>query len=472
MKVRAGWLALVASATMFAPGAHALQDRAAVQAVRVSPDTVELGDPFTLHTSVYVPSGVDLRVPATLLPEWGVESLRRVRTDVVEAGDGSLQVALEYDLIPFEIGLAATPQLEMTSGEVEAGGERVRVEDGPGGGDPVGAEITQNTQNDARTGPMAGAESGERRASARDAVAGVEPTSPDEPGEPVVAGEPSDIRGASGADERPRDRLVVAGRRVFVTSPVLLDDIARGLEPRPPADVVGFSWNVPAVLGASLLSLLLLGVVTVQAREWLAARAAAAVQVESPPETPEEWRDRALAELDRVRARGHHRAGRLRDFYGGAGDVVREYVAHFDPAWDRSRTSTELMRDLSAAPGWPDPGALTRAMGRGEVAKFAAAAAAVREDAAGVREGAATRAERDWRTMRAWVDASGQAPAFARMQEALAVEPTGDLGGEDRENEAATAEPGAAELDPDQDGSSDGSGTDDPGGANSTGGPE
>ena len=384
MRVGAGWLAVVASAAMLAPGAQALQDRAAVQAVGVSPDTVELGDPFTLHATVYVPPGRELRVPATLLPEWGVESLRRVRTDVVEAGDGSIQVALEYDLIPFEVGLAATPQLEMSSGETEEGGERVRVEDVPGvNADPLEAATTQDaqiTQSETLPGQLAG------------------------------------------ADGRPQDRLVIAGRRVFVTSPILLDDIARGLQPRPPADVVGFNWNVPAVLGASLLSLLLLGVVTVQAREWLAVRAAAGVSVEAPPQTSEEWRERALAELDRLLARGLHRAGRLRDFYEGGGDVIRAYVAHFDPAWSRSRTSTELMRDLSAAPGWPDLDALAGAMGRGEVAKFAATAGA-REDAAGVREDGATMAERDWRTMRAWVDASGQAPAFARMQEALAVDP-------------------------------------------------
>ena len=345
--VGVGWLAVVGSAALLASGAQAMQDRAAVQVVRVSPDTVELGDPLTLHATVYVPPGRGLRVPATLLPEWGVESLRRVRTDVAETGDGSLRVALEYDLIPFEIGLAATPQLEMTSGEAEAGGARVRVEDGPGGNaDPV-------------------------------------------------------------------DRLVIAGRRVFVTSPILLDDIAQGLQPRPPADVVGFNWNVPAVLGASLLSLLLLGVVTVQAREWLAVRAAAGLSVEAPPQTPEEWRERALAELDLLLARGHHRAGRLRDFYEGAGDVIRAYMAHFDPAWGRSRTATELMRDLASASGWPDVDALAGAMGRGEVAKFAAAAA---------RESGVRTAERDWETMRAWVDASAQAPAFARMREAIVGE--------------------------------------------------
>ena len=352
-----------------------MQDRAAVQAVRVSPDTVELGDPFTLHATVYVPPGRELRVPAALLPEWGVESFRRVRTDVVEVGDGSLQVALEYDLIPFEIGLAATPQLEMTSGEAEAVGERVRVEDVPAGNaDPVEAAITQNTQNTQSA---------------------------------TVTGE------LAGAAARPQDRLVIAGRRVFVTSPILLDDIARGLQPRPPADVVGFNWNLPAALGASLLSLLLLGVVTVQAREWLAARATVAARVQAPREAPEEWRERALAELDRLLARGHHRAGRLRDFYEDSGDVIRAYMAHFDPSWNRSRTATELMRDLAGAPGWPDLDALAGAMGRGEVAKFAASAA---------RESGARAAERDWETMRAWVHASGEAPAFARMRAEIAGE--------------------------------------------------
>ena len=377
------WSLLVAASMgVFSADAHGLQERAAVQVIRVSPDTVELGDSFMLRVSVYVPAGRELRVPATLLPEWGVESLRRVRTEVVEAADGSLQVALEYDLIPFEIGLAATPQLEMATGAAEPEADRVRVED-----------------------------------------------------------RPEWIGGLIGVDGRPRDRLVVAGRRVFVTSPVLLDDIAQGMEPRPPADVVGSSWNVPVVLGASLLSLLLLGVVTVQAREWLAVRAAAAVQVDARPETPEMWRERALGRLDRIRARGHHRTGRLRDFYEGTGDVVREYLACFDPAWTRSRTTTELMRDLSAAPGWPDPEALARAMRRGEVAKFAAAAA---------RERAAATAEGDWRTMRAWIDASGEAPAFARMREATADDDPADSGDGARESEVdagtdrATGEPDAA----------------------------
>ena len=393
MKAWVGVLAVTGSLGMSSADAHALQGRAAVQAVRVSPDTVELGDPFTLHATVYVGPGRELRVPATLLPEWGVESLRRVRTDVVEVGDGSLQVALEYDLIPFEIGLAATPQLEMVTGGAEPGADRVRVEDASEWSEgPVGAANTQNTQNtqnrqiDART---------------------------------------SGIPEASGAAGRPQDRLVVAGRRVFVTSPILLDDIAQGLQPSPPADVVGSSWNVPAVLGASLLSLLLLGVGTVQAREWLAARAAAVVRVEAPPETPEMWRERALGELDRLLARGHHRAGRLRDFYEAAGDVVRGYVAHFDPAWSRSRTSTELMRDLSAMPGWPAAEALARAMERGEVAKFAAAA--------GAREDAAATAERDWGTMRAWVEASAEAPAFAKMRDEIVGE---------RLRDGAATEPG------------------------------
>ena len=414
MKVWVGALALITSLGMFAPGAHAMQDRAAVQAVRVSPDTVELGDPFTLRANVHVPAGRDLRVPATLFPEWGVESLRPVRTEVTEAADGSLQVGLEYDLIPLETGLAATPQLEMTSGEAGPGRERVRVEDGGGPAELGEASITQitqntqNTQNDVRTGQPVGADSVRLRADARNA-----------------------------------DRLVVAGRPVFVTSPILLDDIAQGLRPRPPADVVGSSWHVPAVLGASLLSLMLLGVVTVQAREWLAARAAAAVQVEAPPETPDEWRDRALAELDRVLARGHHRAGRLRDFYEGAGDVVRAYVAHFDPAWNRSRTSTELMRDLSAAPGWPDPEALGRAMERGEVAKFAADADAD-DGATGVREGAATRAERDWRTIRAWVVASGRTPVFLRMLAEIAGEPTDEASADETHEDDQPNMPGNA----------------------------
>lgn len=368
MKTWVVCLIAAAWAGALAPGAYAMQERTAVQAVRVSPDTVELGDPFTLRVSVHLPSGRDLRVPETLLPEWGVESLGSVRTESVLAGNGSAQVVLEYDLIPFEIGLAATPQLEIASGEAMSGEGRVRV------------EITQITQN------------------AENVV------QPDVPAVPILAGA-----------DRSSDRLIVAGRRVFVTSPVLLDDIAGGLQPRPPADVVGSNWNLPAVLGASLLSLLLLGVLTVQAREWLAARAVAAMRVEAPPETPDVWRRRALDRLDRLLGSGDHRKGRVRAFHEGASEVVREYVEHFDPAWNRSWTSTELMRGMTAEAGWPDLVALQRAMEQAEVVKFAGTA--------GVGDVAAEAAELDWRTMRAWVDESERAPAFASMRVATEGDP-------------------------------------------------
>ena len=104
---------------------------------------------------------------------------------------------------------------------------------------------------------------------------------------------------------------------------------------------------------------------------------------------------------------------------------MREYVEHFAPGWNRSWTSTELMRALSAEAGWPEPDELGRAMDRAEVAKFAAAA--------GVREGPQSAAERDWRAMRAWVDVSAQAPAFARMAAAIS--------GETEDGATDTAEP-------------------------------
>ncbi len=401
MRVRVGWLIAAVCAGGFASSVSALQDRAAVQAVRVSPDTVQLGDPFTLRASVYVPPGRDLRVPATLFPEWGVESLAPVRTESVEAEDGSVQVVLEYDLIPFEIGLAATPQLEMASGAAAPGEDRVRVEDGlEGSGDPAVAVAGRALVN-TRSGQPAGTSVTEVTEVTENAGSAV---------------------GSSAADG-PLDRLVVAGRRVFVTSPVLLDDIARGLRPRPPADVVGSSWNLPAVLGASVLSLLLLGVVTVQTREWLAARAAAVIRAEAPPETPEVWRERALAQLDLLLARGDHRAGRPRDFYEDASEVVREYVEHFDTAWNRSWTSTELMRDLSGDSSWPVPEALGRAMQRAEVAKFAGALGEVAgAEGAAARAKAEAAAEHDWRAMRGWVDATGRSPVFARVRDAILAE--------------------------------------------------
>ena len=124
--------------------------------------------------------------------------------------------------------------------------------------------------------------------------------------------------------------------------------------------------------------------------------------------------------------------------------MVREYVEHFDIAWNRSWTSTELMRGLSGEAGWPDPEALGRAMRRAEVAKFAGAVGElVGAEGAAVRTEAEASAERDWRAMRGWVDASGHAPAFARVRDAILAESSGEAPMEGGGHEAV---PPAGEL--------------------------
>ena len=224
-------------------------------------------------------------------------------------------------------------------------------------------------------------------------------------GAPVV-GSWNDVVAATSAKSaggEPYSRVTVASRPVFVTTVLMLEDVVSGISPRPPADVVGGSWDLSSVLPALVLSILLIGLVSVGVRDWLDARATGGGWEPGPVETPDVWRQRALEQLDGVLSEGLHQSGRPREFYEGLSEVVRHYVERFDDGWDRSLTATELMRLVSASRDWMDPAGLSTAMGFAEVVKF------------GKTRPSPEKADDDWRVVRGWVEASQEAPAFRAL---------------------------------------------------------
>lgn len=118
----------------------------------------------------------------------------------------------------------------------------------------------------------------------------------------------------------------------FAVVSVLPADSA-GIEPQPPRGVLGPShalWPL-FLLGAAVLAI-------VAALAWVLRRRRkpAAPAGLTPP------RDRALAELERIRRSGLLESGQYKVFCSAVTDVLRHYLAELEPAWGTDLTTTEL----------------------------------------------------------------------------------------------------------------------------------
>ncbi|MSR06863.1 MAG: hypothetical protein EXR93_07350 [Gemmatimonadetes bacterium] len=206
---------------------------------------------------------------------------------------------------------------------------------------------------------------------------------------PAVAGERRDrvIRRRSEARndrgesfERRTMRLGV----VEVGQVPAMADSAADLVPRPPADVLGSGWSTWLVLAVGVASVAgLLGVWMI-ARRWRAAILTRRMRGRSP-------REETLRELERIRAFGWHRNGRMDDFYGSSTGALRRFAASIDPAWGAALTSTELIARLAGR--W----------GQGGVDSLAAAVAAAEQVKFGTLQRNTEAAEGDWETIVTWV---------------------------------------------------------------------
>mgnify|MGYP001074090215 CR=1 FL=1 len=158
------------------------------------------------------------------------------------------------------------------------------------------------------------------------------------------------------------------------------------LVPRPAADVVGGQWSVWIIVGAVTAILLVLGAVIA----WftgLWSRLAPSLFGPRPLSPKQE----ALRELDRIRALGWHRNGRMDDFYAASTDALRRYAGRLDPEWVPALTSRELLAQLEQRWGESRLEVLAEVIETAERVKFGR----YRPDG--------DQAEADWSAIRDWI---------------------------------------------------------------------
>lgn len=115
-----------------------------------------------------------------------------------------------------------------------------------------------------------------------------------------------------------------------------------GIEPRPPRGVLGPDRALlPLLLLAALVGLLAGGAA------WI-LRKRRRRPVPAPAATPP--RERALAELDRIRHSGLLESGQYKAFCAAVSEVVRAYLAELQPEWSTDLSTTELAGALRATP--------------------------------------------------------------------------------------------------------------------------
>ena len=342
---RLGWIAtgaVLLTLGMAAPSAaQDAQPRIAVESVRMSADTVLLGDRFSLEVTLKVAAGNVTFLPDSILGR-GFEPFGPVTWEQETRGDGGVDVVATYPLIAFEVGEVEVPEFEVYAAD---GVESVNA----GMADPANPVGRFDTFVDnVRLVPSA-------------RLTAVPPTS------------------------------------IAVASVLHAEDMEYGIAPRPIADVAGGDRNWPATMLTILFGLTLLGVTGVSAKEWIASR----VPPGDPPPSP---RERALAELDGLLAEGLPAAGHTRDFFIRTSEIARRFIESFEERWGPSWTGTELMEGLSAyatgpassgrAPALlPDPGPVRDEVTAAERVKFGGE----RPDAEAADEHA--------RRLRAWIAA-------------------------------------------------------------------
>jgi hypothetical protein len=282
---------------------------------RLSETTVQLGEVFQLTITAHVPPGHTVYFPDTLEIRNNVESAGRARATLRGIDADSMELVVVYPLRAFAIGSLTLPQ----------------------------ADIFLQRAEDAEAGRG---------------------------GAPVRIGRMEELSlAAPGSYTR---RPIVPGS--VEVEPVL--PLARpedGFQPRPPADVLGRDWGTPVYvltgLGATVLTLALTlaGVWMLPKVRGRAPRAAAEPVPAGEPLTPQE---RALRELDAIRARGLHRAGRMDEFYSLATVVARRYVERLHPSLGPWLTDRELIERLTATNGASGVHAFRSVLRHSEVVRF------------------------------------------------------------------------------------------------------
>lgn len=290
------------------PGSAQQLARASVDRVALSADTIGIGDRFDLMVDLTIPAGTVAYLPDSIQSA-AFESVDAYRWERADSPDG-VTVRVTYPLIAFQVGTITTPDFEafVALGDVSVSA----------GGSAPGDVVGDWT---------------------------------------VLADDPSAFAGSR--------MLGLPSRALWVGSVLLLDDITEGLAPRPAADVAGGDRNWLATLGVLFFGSLLLVMSASLGRDWVAARHREA-------STPPDPKSEALLALDALRGARLLEEGRVQTFFARSSDIVRAYVEQYDAAWNRSRTSTELMGGLRGrVEDAAEP--LAAEMGEAEAVKFGGA---------------------------------------------------------------------------------------------------
>lgn len=313
--------------------------------VKASPDTVHVGELFTLTVSLRLRAGAALYAPDTLPGSSALETRRSARWVSRSVQGDSVEVDLSWVLAAYRTGPLELPPVALAV-ETRAAGADAPVAAGvaPAYGSvlPGGGQIRPMTSQGA--------------VRLRDAVS-----------------------------------IVPAGS-VLVAS-VLTDTAATRPSISGPADVMGRAWSPWRVLLIGVFGSAFLGLAGVQA-----ARVVSRLRRRVTPDMSgsravfgESAQQRALRELDEILALGLHRQRKVEEFYALSTLAVRAYVESFDGNWNRAFTTRELMRSLAARFGGNGVPEIADVLWMAEVVKFGR----LRPDE--------TEAERDWRSMRDWV---------------------------------------------------------------------
>jgi hypothetical protein len=169
-------------------------------------------------------------------------------------------------------------------------------------------------------------------------------------------------------------------------APMEATDSGTSFLPRPAADVLGGDWGVGFRLALTLTLVVAVAVAGSAARRvWVHRGATVASRTRGRTA-----REEAVRELERIRASGWHREGRIDDFYDATTAALRTFASRVDPAWVPALTSGELIARIEER--WGDRAEPLRpVIDAAERVKF------------GHLRPTADEAEADWRVVRDWI---------------------------------------------------------------------
>lgn len=278
---------------------------------RLSADTVEVGEVFSLQVRVPVPAGSLVFFPDTVARTDFMESHRPVRWEAEADASGGAVLTLDYSVMAFGIAVVPVPGFDVF----------LRPATGATGGIPLPGGSFIAPWDQAPTSTGAGARA-----------------------------------------------LRVPRRGVWVNPVFTQEQVDAGVEPMPSADVVGASWHAPSVLAVLGFGTLLTWALVRLALGWHSRGRSAGADHEGW--TQESSRRHALAELARLRDEGLVSPGEVQELYTRSSGIVRAHASRVVPAYGSDLTSSELVGRLDDEPSGPEATHLGTELGTAEVVKF------------------------------------------------------------------------------------------------------